>query len=74
MALLCCAPSEFAWTPLQLIHPSHTEAGDGREPGLPSLLLHLHPRDASAEIPKWLRLLTDLKYCFYIQSCLSGTG
>lgn len=56
MALFCSPPSEFACTHLQLIHVSHTERlGGGREPDLPSFLLHFHPRDASAEIPKPLQ-------------------
>lgn len=56
MALLCSLPSEFACTYLQFIHASHTERlGGGREPELPSFLLHLHPRNASAEIPKLLQ-------------------
>lgn len=70
---LLCSSSGIACRPLQLVHPSHTvRLGGGREPVLPSLLLHLHPRDASAEIPKWLRLLTDLKHCFLYTKLLVG--
>lgn len=62
-----CAALARHWEPGALWPPS-----GGVHCALPNT--QLQPRDINTETPKWLRLLTDLKDCLYIQSHVLETG
>lgn len=69
---VCQLPAVYAalarhWEPGTLWPPS-----GGVHCALPNT--QLQPRDINTETPKWLRLLTDLKDCLYIQSHVLETG